>query len=208
MEPAAEAYGSLAGRLDAWRRPDVPVLVQLSRRAADLPGLVRFLDALAGVETLALDADAPVRGALARLGDIMPGGGEVRFVTRLPALGSLEAPAPAPGEGPPGVDPRRPTHLVFSGEAVPVGPGGLAVGLAPPTDRPRLVLPGPAGGVSRLHFTVSESDGRVVLEDHSRYGTFINETKVAGPVALAAGDRIRVGAPGLVLEAVRLREPS
>jgi pSer/pThr/pTyr-binding forkhead associated (FHA) protein len=52
---------------------------------------------------------------------------------------------------------------------------------------------------------VSDSEGRLVLEDHSRYGTFVNETRVEGTVPLAAGDRIRVGAPGLALEAIRVR---
>jgi len=204
FEPAAEAYRALAARMDAWRRPGMPLLVQLTRRAAGLPGLARFLDALPGVGTRPLEAWAPARGALARSEEIA-GSGEVRFVTRLSALETLERPAEAPEQAPAAADPRRPTHLLFDGEAVPVGSQGLAVGLAPPADRPRLVLPGPAGGVSRLHFSVSEADGRLVLEDHSRYGTFVNETRVQGPTPLAAGDRIRVGAPGLALEAIRVK---
>jgi len=204
FEPAAEAYRALAARMDAWRRPGMPLLVQLTRRAAGLPGLARFLDALPGVGTRPLEAWAPARGALARSEEIA-GSGEVRFVTRLSALETLERPAEAPEQAPAAADPRRPTHLLFDGEAVPVGPEGLAVGLAPPADRPRLVLPGPAGGVSRLHFSVSEADGRLVLEDHSRYGTFVNETRIQAPTPLAAGDRIRVGAPGLALEAIRVK---
>ncbi len=204
FEPAAEAFRALAARMDAWRRPGMPLLVQLTGRAARLPGLNRFLEALPGVRTRPLEVPAPARGALARREEIA-GSGEVRFVTRLPALETLEGPEEVPEPAPAVSDPRRPTHLLFDGEAVPVGADGLAVGLAPPGDRPGLVLPGPAGGVSRLHFSVSEVEGRLVLEDHSRYGTFVNETRVQGTVPLAAGDRIRVGAPGLSLEAIRVK---
>ena len=209
MEAAAEPYRGLASRIEGWRRPGAPVLLQLTRRAAALPGLARFLEALPGIEVRPLPAEAPARGALARLDAFAPGeGGAVRFVTRLPPLETLEAPgAPAAPAGRPD-DPGRPTHLLLGGEAVPVGTGGRVVGLAPPGERPSLALPGPAGGVSRVHFSLQLVDGRVVLEDHSRYGTFVNEARVDGRVALAAGDRVRVGAPGIVLQAIRVREAS
>ena len=41
-----------------------------------------------------------------------------------------------------------------------------------------------------------------VVQDRSRYGTFVNGERVAGSAALAAGDRLRIGTPGVVLDLV------
>ena len=39
----------------------------------------------------------------------------------------------------------------------------------------------------------------VVLVDHSRYGTWVNEERVAGRARLHAGARVRIGEPGIEL---------
>ncbi len=55
---------------------------------------------------------------------------------------------------------------------------------------------------SSLHARVFERDGEIWLEDlKSRNGTFLNEQKVAGPVRLQRGDRVKVGST--VLEVAR-----
>ena len=61
-------------------------------------------------------------------------------------------------------------------------------------------------GVSRTHCRlVRDADG-AWLEDQSTYGTFLNGERVGGRVALRAGDRLRLGNPGLELELVRVEE--
>jgi pSer/pThr/pTyr-binding forkhead associated (FHA) protein len=42
----------------------------------------------------------------------------------------------------------------------------------------------------------------VWLEDHSTYGTFVNDEKVSGRIELRAGDRLRIGSPGVECELV------
>ena len=64
------------------------------------------------------------------------------------------------------------------------------------------MLDGPAAGVSRSHCTLVEEGGLVQVRDHSRYGTYVNGERVSGSASLAAGDRLRVGTPGIVLELV------
>jgi pSer/pThr/pTyr-binding forkhead associated (FHA) protein len=46
---------------------------------------------------------------------------------------------------------------------------------------------------------VFESAGQAVVEDLSSWGTFVNGERVAGRAVLAAGDRVRVGSPGIEL---------
>ena len=50
-------------------------------------------------------------------------------------------------------------------------------------------------------------DGELKLIDLSRYGTFVNEKKVAGETTLQRADVIRVGSPGAELQVVSM-EPA
>lgn len=40
--------------------------------------------------------------------------------------------------------------------------------------------------------------------DHSTYGTFVNDERVGGRVVLQAGDVLRLGAPGVSLQLIRV----
>ena len=66
-------------------------------------------------------------------------------------------------------------------------------------------LPVPAGpGVSRTHCRLELDGAGAWLVDQSTYGTFLNGERVGGRVALRAGDRLRLGHPGVELELVRV----
>jgi pSer/pThr/pTyr-binding forkhead associated (FHA) protein len=41
-----------------------------------------------------------------------------------------------------------------------------------------------------------------VVVDHSRYGTWLNDERVFGRATLRAGDRLRLGRPGVTLELI------
>ena len=47
-------------------------------------------------------------------------------------------------------------------------------------------------------------NGAVMIEDHSTYGSYVNEERVAGRTALTVGDRLRLGSPGVTLELIQL----
>jgi len=51
-------------------------------------------------------------------------------------------------------------------------------------------------GVSRRHCSLARKNGQCVLEDHSRYGTFLNGHRVDGSSVLQVGDALRIGSPG------------
>ena len=96
----------------------------------------------------------------------------------------------------------RPTHLLFRGRAWRITDRPLTLGWAVETGR---ALPVPASpGVSRSHCSVRRLDGSVLLEDHSTYGSFINDERVNGRAVLTVGDRLRLGSPGATLELIQL----
>jgi pSer/pThr/pTyr-binding forkhead associated (FHA) protein len=52
-------------------------------------------------------------------------------------------------------------------------------------------------GVSRLHCSLLRDERGVTLQDHSRYGTWLNDQRVLGRTNVLAGDRMRLGDPGI-----------
>ena len=96
----------------------------------------------------------------------------------------------------------RATHVVHGGTAYHVGPVGIVVGREKDEARRTIVVPDSHTGVSRAHAEIVLRDGELKLRDISRYGTFVNERKVAGEVALQPGDVVRIGSPGVELRAV------
>ena len=60
--------------------------------------------------------------------------------------------------------------------------------------------------MSRAHCRFFESAGESIVEDLSTWGTFVNGERVAGRAVLAAGDRVRVGSPGIELALIAAGE--
>ncbi len=91
---------------------------------------------------------------------------------------------------------QAPTHLLHAGRAWALRGGApLEIGRAP--DARGIALPDGMAGLSRLHCTLREEGGEIVLVDHSRHGSWVNGERVAGRVRLRAGDSLRIGDPGI-----------
>jgi pSer/pThr/pTyr-binding forkhead associated (FHA) protein len=93
--------------------------------------------------------------------------------------------------------------VLHDGRAHPISLRPLVLGAASGDER-TLQLPAGTPGLSRRHCTLALLDGAVQVEDHSTYGTFVNDERVTGRLALAVGDRLRLGAPGVTLELIRV----
>ncbi len=198
----------LQQQVSVLKQTGEPTSVLVSAHAARLPGLADRLRAVRGVEVALLPVQAAAAGALRAKDAVRSSAGALRFVTRLPrpeapegSLGGavvLLAPAPSPAPVPV-ADGHRPTHLLMGSVAHAITAEPLVVGTAPPAGARRLALAGETTGVSRAHCRFFESAGQAVVEDLSTWGTFVNGERVAGRAVLAAGDRVRVGSPGIEL---------
>lgn len=209
LAAVAPAYRRTLDALERFadRRPRPRLL--LGARAAWLPDLARRLEEAWGGEVEVVTAAAPAAGALAAAAQIVASGRgvELPFVTRLTrGLGGSTGAAERPGErpGPALASPparRRPTHLLIHGLAHRVPPGRFELGSAPSPDAPGLTLPA-AAGVEARHATLARSgDGEIELVAHGP--TFLGETRVADR-RLTAGDRLRLGTPGVEIELIAL----
>lgn len=198
----APLYDDVAHVLQRARPARGALHLRVSHRWAGLPGFVGRLAELRDCTVLALPRGAAALGALAFERELGRDPGRIALVQRLPvprASGAAEAVAPATrvaaGD--------RPTHVVHRGRAWVLAGDALHVGAAAAPGRRALVVDaGP--GVSRLHCRLWRDAEGAWLEDQSTYGTFLNGERVGGRAALRAGDRLRLGNPGIELELVRV----
>lgn len=197
----------LSQQVSVFKRAGEPLTVLLSAHAGRLPGLGDRLAAVRGLEVVRLPVQAAAAGALRGRDAIRSPRDAVRLVTRLPRPEAAEgtvggaavilppAPKPLPARGPG----RRPTHVLLGAVAREITEEPLVVGTAPPAPGRAWRLEGETAGISRAHCRIFVSAGEAVVEDVSTWGTYVNGERVSGRAVLAAGDRIRVGSPGLEL---------
>lgn len=191
---AAPVYEQIASRLRAlYRAEDIPA-IQVSDRVARLPGLADMLKARVGGEVFLLEPGATARGALARCRGSESGG--VSLLRQLPwdqaamDIGQHTDEQAAAG---------APTHLLYGSSAFEIGNSALILGSEVSKDRAdarTIPLGADMPGVSRRHCAVYRKNGQCVLEDYSRYGTFLNGHRIDGTSVLHVGDSLRIGSPG------------
>jgi hypothetical protein len=208
---AAGFYRAVSQLIAQHRDPARPLVVQVSDRLAALPGFVAELDRLDDTRVECLAAGHAANGALLAASQFTTANGEVRLLKRLPWR-EAAAPVEAASRPRPAVSPiaraAPPTHLVYGGTAYRVGAEGLLIGRESDGARRVIVVADEHSGVSRAHCEVVLRDGELKIKDLSRYGTFVNEKRVAGETALARADVIRVGSPGAELQVVGMEAGS
>lgn len=191
---------ALVASVDALRSDGAPPTLLLSETLLELPGVVEALSALPGVRLHAMDADLVARAA-SMLPVVADAAAEATAVEvplrRGIAVGAILGEARVV-EITPEAARTAPTHVLWRGSAIPLVPGtALEVGRAPAADGIR--LDEGLAGVSRLHCTLRHGPEGVQVIDHAAYGTWLNGRRIAGRARLAAGDRLRIGDPGVEL---------
>jgi hypothetical protein len=205
---AAGFYRAVTQLVAQNREPGRSLTVLLSDRLAVLPGLIDELARLDDAQVECLPEGHAALGVLFPA-PIATNGEQVKLLKRLPwrevAAGRAELGAGAARKvAPPGVKVAPPTHIVCRGVAYRVGAEGLLIGREADAARRTLVVGDESSGVSRAHCEVVMRDGELTLHDLSRYGTFVNERKISGEATLQLADVIRLGSPGVDLQAVSL----
>ena len=192
-----EHYQRLADLARAMLASGETPVFQLRDRTTALPGLAELLVTRVGGSFVAQEDDSMLRGVLSRLAAI--GQNPARMVRELPVQG--EVVGVISDEGPAhGV----PTHILLGENAYPLSaePVVIGGGGAPGLTR-YLSIEGGLAGVSSIHCEVSLEGSQCLLMDRSRYGTFLNGSRINGSATLRAGDTIRVGTPGQELYLIR-----
>lgn len=195
---AAPVYQTIVSNLRALFRAGETPALQLTDRAARIPGLAATLKARVGGELFVLEPGATARGLARRCPEHRPGS-TIVLVRHLPwdqARIAVEATAGETGA--------RPTHILLGDRATPIGEQPVVLGTRPADGERWLDLGQEVPGVSRRHCEIAADSGACVVTDRSRYGTFLNGHRIDGSAALQSGDVIRVGTPGVELRMIRV----
>lgn len=207
-EAAQPIYRELVRLLHSLRPAGSEVAIVLPEAVAILPGLREMLQQFVGCELVATpEGFAAAATSLLDLPESAPGEA-VRLLRKVPLReqSGLTERVTRETLGRSGVRAAPPSHLLFDGRAIALGSNPLVVGRAPnqPGGVSALALPDGLAGVSRRHCTFVRNDDEVVLVDHSNYGTFVNGERVSERVRINAGDKIRLGEPGVELSLISI----
>lgn len=195
-------YAQLLRLVQSARIAGMPIELRVSERVASLPGLLDRLRSLRECAVHVLPRGAAALGALEHESAIRRTPDTLALLYQLP-IGSAAEPSADPSA--PDVTPAalRPTHVLFQGRAWRITEQPLMIGWAVEQAR-SLILPSASPGLSRTHCTLVRHNGSVLIEDHSTYGSFVNEERVSGRTPLTVGDRLRLGTPGVTLDLIQL----
>jgi FHA domain len=194
-------YVELLRLVQGARVAGMQIELRLTPRVVAFPGLLERFGTLRDCEVRLLPRGAAALGTLQHEATISRPD-SLALVYHLPVPRAAGDASAAQTEATPA--PLRPTHLLFQGRAWQISDRPLVIGWSVDAQRRALMLPSAAPGVSRAHCTVVRRNGAVMIEDHSTYGSYVNEERVAGRTALTVGDRLRLGTPGVTLELIQL----
>lgn len=225
-QAAEPIYRSLIGLLHQLRPAGASLAIVVSRTVAELPGIWQQLEQFVGCELISIpDGFAAAAASLLDLPEPANGDDSVRLLRRLPLqtqavladsvtrqpLGERRSGGPAP------------SHALLDGRAYSLSADSLVVGRASepqstpaaaqssstaavPASSRYITLPEGLAGVSRRHCTFVHDGDELVLLDHSTFGTFVNGERVQERVRVHAGDRVRLGEPGVELALIAVGE--
>jgi hypothetical protein len=188
---AAPVYQRIVSNLRTLYRAAETPAIQLSDRAARMPGLADTLKTRVGGEVFLLEPGATARGLIKRCKSSNAEGG-VTLTRHMPwdqSPVAVEAPDTGGNGG-------RPTHLLFGHKAFSLSGKPLVLGTHAAENERYLDLHQEMPGVSRRHCVLGAENGQFVISDHSRYGTFLNGHRIDVSAVLQTGDLIRIGTPG------------
>ena len=97
-----------------------------------------------------------------------------------------------------------PSHLLYRGQAIALDGESLTIGTSVGSASRSLNVAGATAGVSRSHCTLLRQGTDLLVFDHSSFGTWLNDERIAHRARLRAGDHLRLGAPGIVLELIAI----
>jgi hypothetical protein len=200
---AAARYRELERCLHELRRAGAPVAIVVPAALLGLAGLRERLETLSDCELIVVP-DGWAAAVASQLPVPDRAETQVRLLRRLP-VATIVPQGDAPLRERLGERMRagiEPTHLLHAGRALPLTPRGLTVGRE--GNGADITVSAGAAGVSRRHCTILRGGDGVVLVDHSRYGTWVNDERVSGRALLRAGDQVRIGEPGIGLALINV----
>jgi hypothetical protein len=209
METARPVYEEFLTAVHDARRRGAdkvgPVCIEVSQRAARLPGLLERLRRIPDSRLVELPLGAAALSLPAVWNELA--------TARRPSTGASffkSRPWSAAGAGAgaqPAATPPRPTHLLYRSLAYPLTAQPLMVGSQAALHGQSIRIEADAAAIDAAHCSFRIQGGQVVLVDQSSTGTFVNDRRVEGHAPVFIGDAIRLGKSTETLLAIACLDP-
>jgi len=201
--PVFEEMRRLVSRFyDRYGKAGAGPVLMLTDRIARLPGMKDMLVEIENCNIIELEPGAGALGILrfaSRLFEQQAGNSAPFLTSRpLPAEGPISYEEPRRNSA----GQKRPTHILYRNLAYPITEKPLIIGLQRFAGKSGVQIQGQIAGVSRKHCVVQLQENKVVLNDYSTYGTFVDENPVTGKAILLLGQTVRLGTPGETLKLI------
>jgi hypothetical protein len=201
--PVFQEIQRLIGRFyDRYGKNEPGPVLMLTDRIARLPGITHMLAGIENHKIIELESGCGALGIVRYENQVsaQQPGNSVPFLTTRPLPAEDPISDAEPKRHP--ETQQRPTHILYRNLAYPITEKPLVIGLERITDRSGIQIQGQIAGVSRKHCAVQLRGNKIVLNDYSTYGTFVNEDPVNMKTILSLGQIIRVGTPGEKLKLI------
>ncbi len=205
-EAVGRSMEPLMQRLRSLLPPGQTIALQIASRLADLPGVIPLLSGLQDCHVFVQEPGAAALGAQRRIA-ALPDQGGYRLVTSLPWDQPAQSVDADTTRGTVKSGSVAPSHVLHRGQAYRIGARSFTVGSELAAGEYGLNPGNEHSGISRRHCTLEAAEGRVLLHDHSRFGTWLNGFKVDSSAVLQPGDVISAGTPPCELTMIVEVEP-
>ena len=178
------------------------LVLMLTDRIARLPGIKEMMAGIENCSIIELEPGAGALGILKFNGPLFEqqAGSSAPFLTSRPLPNDSTISYEEPRKNTEGQ--QQPTHILYRHLAYPITEKPLIIGLERVAGESGIQIQGKIAGVSRKHCIIQLQGNQVVLNDHSTYGTFVDENPVKGQTNLLLGQKVRVGTPGEFLSLI------
>ncbi len=203
IEAVMPLYKHIINKLRAiFEAEDLPA-IQLTNLIAKLPGLAILMKQKLSAAVYENDEGCAVIGASERFSIKEQEDGPLKIIKSLPLDQSAISINKVNTES---TNNDKPSHILFENIAYPISLTPIMIGSDPTQTDNILPISSNKTGISRDHCSLFVKNNKCILNDLSRYGTYLNNQRVEGPSIVSVGDKIRIGSPGIEITLITIRK--
>jgi len=191
------------------RKPETGLVVQLSHRLHQLPGITSEFEKIDNTHVVSMNVGEAALGMLKGLKNINHTNNQVKLLKRLSWRDdAVELDTPQSEKSVTSsnsdnvIKPLQPTHLVYRGIAYAINSDAIYISQADDENFYSIVVGEDPATVSQPYCEIIRKEGVLRLIDLNRSNAYVNNKKISSQIDLHTADVIRIGSSGEELHVI------